>query len=670
MRLYTSLFLILFLVAFNSCSSSYKVKTGQSAFDLKQYVLASEMLEDEFESVEDQKIKADKAYLLGQTYEFLLQPKVAIGWYEEANKLGYGIRAKIAIAYGYKGIGEYQKSLALFNELAKINTLQQESVKEIRNIEGILSQAKPSGYFYKLNKVFGTGSSSYAPCLYEGDFLVFTSDREDATGTQTYNWTERKFSDLYVTPKGGNNASSFDPMFNTEYNEGAVCFNKTYTEIFFTRCMSDEPNGNQYCRIYNSRKSEIGQWSVPEALPFQKDGFNYGQPALVENDSVLIYSAKSEGDQNGYDLWYTDRFEGAWSESFPMPEVINTQGDEYFPTADGDTLYFSSDFLPGLGGLDIFKTYLKDGKWVRPERLPAPINSPADDYSYIVDNSPLQGRQLLRGFFASNRGNMGIDEVYLFEKLSVEEIITAPKDSTIVVAPPVKKDTTTVVKEEVYDYDIYVAGKVIEQPEKNKPATRPKAIARADLGQKDLNGESISYKSDKNGFFIKQLKGGTSYEFIARADSFLSKSVIISTKGLKRPEPGGVVTINLEIPLERITRDKEYVLENIYYDTDKFFIRNDAKPTLESLARMLQLNPEINIELGSHTDCRADDDYNLELSQNRAQSAVDYLVSLGVNQTRLLAKGYGETQFAVNCQCENCTEAQNQQNRRTSFRIR
>ncbi|MFZ1791583.1 MAG: OmpA family protein, partial [Saprospiraceae bacterium] len=282
----------------------------------------------------------------------------------------------------------------------------------------------------------------------------------------------------------------------------------------------------------------------------------------------------------------------------------------------------------------------------------------------------LQGRQLLRGFFASNRGNMGIDEVYLFEKLSVEEIITAPKDSTIVVAPPVKKDTTTVVKEEVYDYDIYVAGKVIEQPEKNKPATRPKAIARADLGQKDLNGESISYKSDKNGFFIKQLKGGTSYEFIARADSFLSKSVIISTKGLKRPEPGGVVTINLEIPLERITRDKEYVLENIYYDTDKFFIRNDAKPTLESLARMLQLNPEINIELGSHTDCRADDDYNLELSQNRAQSAVDYLVSLGVNQTRLLAKGYGETQFAVNCQCENCTEAQNQQNRRTSFRIR
>ena len=161
-----------------------------------------------------------------QTYEFLLQPKVAIGWYEEANKLGYGIRAKIATAYGYKGIGEYQKSLALFNELAKINTLQQESVKEIRNIEGILSQAKPSGYFYNLNKVFGGGSSSYAPCLYEGDFLVFTSDREDATGTQTYNWTERKFSDLYVSPKGGNNASRFDPMFNTYQNEGARCVSK------------------------------------------------------------------------------------------------------------------------------------------------------------------------------------------------------------------------------------------------------------------------------------------------------------------------------------------------------------------------------------------------------------------------------------------------------------
>ena len=656
-------------LSFGACTTRYKIKTGQNAFDLKQYALAADMLEEEFVSTSAQEEKAAKAYLLGQTYDFLLKPKSSLEWFEMANQLGYGARAKLAYAYALKSGGEYQKSLQLFNELSKIPTLQQESVKEIRNIEAILSEAKPKGFYYKSNKFSENAmASSYAPAFYNDDFIVFTSDREESSGSQIYGWTSRKFSDLFVTSKNEMKAGIFDPAFNTEFNDGVVCFNKSYTEIFFTRCVAEQANADQFCHLYRSVRSEDGSWSQAEKLPFQKDGVNYGQPALVEGDSVLIFSSQSESGTNSFDLWYTDRFEGEWSEAFPMPEVINTQGNEYFPTANGDTLYFSSDFHPGLGGLDIFKTYLQDGKWSKPDRLPSPINSPADDYSYLLDNKAKGGRTLLKGYFASNRGNQGIDEIYTFEKISFDEVVDKPVDTAVVVVVDPKPEPEK-PGEEVYDYDIYVAGKVYEKKDGKSSSGRPKSLPGADVGQKNTEEAAISYKTDKNGFFIKQLKGGTEYEFIARMDSFITNSVIISTKGLKRPEPGAVVTLNVEIPLERIVYGKEYVLDNIYYDLDKFFIRNDAKPTLDALVRVLKLNPELNIELGSHTDCRAEDVYNLDLSQKRAQAAVDYLVESGVAKDRLLAKGYGETILADDCECSTCSEIQHQKNRRTSFKI-
>lgn len=661
---------LLFLLSFMlSCKTAYKIKSGQDAFDLKQYVLASEMLEEEFVEQTAQDEKSKSAFLLGQTYDYLLMPRKSLEWYEKAEQLGYGVKAKIAYAYALKSGGQYAKSLQVWQDLARFPTLQQEANKEVRNLQSILSEPKNKDFYYKVQRFSEGGSSSYAPVLYNNDFLVFTSDRNDAAGSQVYAWTNRKFSDIFITAKGGMKAEVFDPSFNSEFNEGVVCFNRYFTEIFFTRCQSERPNGNQFCHLYRSMKSEDGSWSEPERLPFQKDGVNYGQPALVEGDSVLIFSSPSESGQNGYDLWYADRFDGLWSEAFPMPDVINTQGNEYFPTSDGDTLYFSSDYHPGLGGLDIFKTYLSDGKWAAPVRLPEPINSPSDDYSFITDPSGKAGRVLQKGFFVSNRSNLGLDEIYSFEKVSFEEVpVEEPDTPEVVVVTPTEVPTDK-PGEEVYDYDIYVAGKVFEKRENKNNPVRPKVLAGTDVGQKSPGENPAAFKTDRNGFFIKQLKGGTEYEFIARRDSFISNSVVISTKNLKRPEPGGVVTINVEIPLERIVYGKEYVLDNIYYDVDKYDIRQDARPTLNELVKVLQLNPDLKIELGSHTDCRAEDDYNLELSQKRAQAAVDYLVSAGVDAARLIAKGYGETNLAVNCVCEQCTEAEHQKNRRTSFKL-
>lgn len=666
-------FIIFILFTLHACVSSNVVKSGKSAYDLNQFVLASTLLEEEFGASSKQGEKAEIAFLLGKTYKYLLKPDIAQNWFQQADNLGYGFKAKIAVAYGFKTIDNYPKALQAFTELAKLPTLKEEASKELRVINSILSEKPPKDYYYKIVKVFsGSQYSTYSPFLYPENQLVISMDSDAATGEGIYTWTNRKYSDLFIVNKNGGQAKPFSQIINTEFNEGAATFNKNVTEIFFTRCSSDKTGKDDFCKIlYSQFTNDI--WSSPLEMPFTKAGINYGQPTLVENDSVMIFAALSEDNLNGYDLWYTDRFDDAWSEPLPMPSNVNSQGNEYFPTSDKDTLYFSSDYHGGRGGLDIFKTYLKDGKWVNPQGLEFPINSSKDDYSLIYDYEDINRKNVIRkGYFASNRGGNGVDELYMFEQISKNNIeITTPRDSVVTVVEKPKIDTTKIVipVQEVYDYDIYLALKVVDA-ETRISSSRPIPVRNAVINSTNAKeGTKIIAKVDRNGLFIKQLEGGKLFEYTISADSFLAKNIRVSTSNLKRPEPGGTVTINLEVDLERIIRNKEYLLADIYYDLDKYDIRKDAQPRLDSLAIMLTINPNINIELGSHTDCRGDDDYNLSLSQKRAQAAVDYLVKKGIGAIRLKAKGYGETVFKDNCPCESCTEDQHQKNRRTTFII-
>ncbi|HMP29675.1 MAG TPA: OmpA family protein, partial [Saprospiraceae bacterium] len=517
-------------------------------------------------------------------------------------------------------------------------------------------------------------ASLYAPVFYDEEDLLVTSDGADAEGEIIYNWTGRKHADLFLMSKYGGTLRPIGEPFNTSHNEGAATLSKSKNEMFFTRCYNRQPNTDEFCSIFYTSKDNEDRWSTPVELPFFNGKINFGQPTLVENDSVLIFSSLSEGGQNGYDLWYSDRFDGAWSEPYPMPSNINTQGNEYFPTSDGDTLYFSSDFHPGQGGLDIFKTWLADGKWVNPQRLESPINSSFDDYSYIIDKSiKPSGNTMMKGFFTSNRSGKGIDDLYAFEKLSVTTIEEKPAEVPIVTEPIVVKEDSKpkpeVEKPEAI-FQLYLAGRVVDAETKGNAFLRARPIPNARIVWRERDTIIQRFTADRNGVFIKTSESGKLFEFIASADSFLSRSVTVVTTNVKKPESSDFLTINFEIPLERIIRNKEIVLNNIYYDLDQSFIRNDAKPTLDSLATILQLNPTIQIELGSHTDCRGDEEYNLSLSQRRAQAAVDYLMTRGIDSSRLSARGYGETSFAVDCLCERCTEADHQKNRRTTFKIK
>ena len=198
------------------------------------------------------------------------------------------------------------------------------------------------------------------------------------------------------------------------------------------------------------------------------------------------------------------------------------------------------------------------------------------------------------------------------------------------------------------------------------------------LGRRPLGGSRVDISFGKtrkqvtvgdDGFFRLELDENTDYSFAATKEGWLANSAKFSTKNLPRDPLNPTQIFEIEILLDRIFRDREIVLENIYYDYDRAEIRPDAEPTLNRLAEMLRQNPSIKIELGSHTDCRGNDGYNAELSQRRAQSAVDYLVSRGISVERLSAKGYGETLPKAACACARCTEEEHQLNRRTAFTV-
>jgi outer membrane protein OmpA-like peptidoglycan-associated protein len=658
--------LLIILISFSvlsGCSFTKEVKDGESAYASKQYATAVGMLEEEYEDTGNDRLKGRLAYLLARSHFFLKNDKESVNWMEKAVIHNYGNEALRDLAFGYKSLGQYSKAIDVFSNLQREVGTRPEISREISICEEAIRWSSVRNEEYIVNRSYANSAQAeYAPAIFEDNFIVFTSDRGLSTGSDRYNWTGNKFSDLYMMSRDGSQVQLFDAGFNTENNEGAAAFSKDYNESFFTRCYTEE-QGDAYCKILYSQRFE-GFWTDPVPLPFIKSGMNYGQPTLIENDSVLVFSSKIDNVVADYDLFYSVRSENnTWEEPIRMPDIINTKGNELFPTGDGDTLYFSSDYHPGLGGLDIFKTYLNDnGKWVKPERMPVPINSPSDDFSFIVDYNITKSRNTLsRGFFSSSREGIGDDDIYVFEKRKIEK----PEVTEEVV---VEED----LPERVISY--YVAGKVIEPiyEEDNNPNTKVISYKPVGLAGIRISRDSAiisNIRADRSGFFVEEIEGDQLYTLMAGKNRYLSNSLQFSTEGIEVDSLEDVVTINVEIVLNKIYIGREIELSDIFYEFNEATIREDAKPALNDLVKLLKDNMDIRIQLSSHTDCRGELDFNQDLSQRRALSAVLYLIENGIDKERLVPKGYGETQLAIDCECDKCTEDQHQANRRTTFTI-
>jgi outer membrane protein OmpA-like peptidoglycan-associated protein len=509
--------------------------------------------------------------------------------------------------------------------------------RELDNLDLLLDIKTRVNYFRVKNlDALNTKHAEYSP-FYNNGLLYFTTNRH---GGKIYKGTGTPFTDIYtVKTKGAKidiaTLQELSPIINEpNVNLGSITMSKNGKTVIFAKANSGKSSGSSEVNLYFTRFRN-GIWQNPRPLNINdKDSWD-STPSLNPDGTTLFFSSNRGGGFGGLDIYTaTLNRRGRWVDVRNMGEHVNTPGNEIFPYAGGTgKLYFSSDGWPGFGGLDIFEATREGGR-LHLENLGTPINSPADDFGLFLFNPS-------RGFFTSNRkGGKGDDDIYTF----------------------VNDDPNL----KIVNY--WLSGTTLTPGENGElqPLSNTKVVLV------DENDEIIEENYTKvDGKYKFRVYSEEKYYLIAEKENYFTTRIDFSTIGKsadksKLKEMITEVHFKIDLPLDEIVMDKAIVLNNIYYDLNKSNIKEEAALELDKLVTIMMDNPSISIELSSHTDSRSSNEYNMTLSQKRAQSAVNYIASQGIEQRRMIAKGYGESNLIIK---EAKNEDEHQVNRRTEFKV-
>jgi len=644
------------LFAWQGCTIIEKVKTGYQAYDAKQYAKAITLWEKDLKSLKSSPKKGEIAFLMSKSYAKIGKYKPALDYVQIAIDNEYGVEAYLQKAELLKMSEKYGEALQTYEQLEDQIQDKDRFAKEKNALKINYDWRKkynPKQFTIEKLKS-NTDADEYLPFEIGRDSILFTSDKSNNNDGQTYAWTGRNYSDTYLLNLSNSDVSPYLDLFNSKENDGALVFSRDKNWVFYSSCRTIDPAQPTNCQLYFSRRID-GVWTEPSLMPFVQDGFQYVHPAISTSGDYLIFASNQEGTLGGMDLFISRFKDEVWSDAIDLGSSINSEFDEVFPSLVQDTLYFASNHFSGMGGFDLYKTYWRNQQsWAPIINLKPPFNSGADDTGYLplsltpTDTSVYSNSIIL----VSNRG--GSDDLYLVKekKHPQSNVPTTPKIQRIVL------NLTSLHK-------IYMIS-----ADPNSPIRGRAPLANVSFEILE-NGKSIKKsRTDDIGFASLELKPNTSYEIICNKKDYFTSKITFSTEDTSQTiEDEDTRIIDKRILLEKKFKNQEIALENIYYNYDKWELREDAYPSLQNLAQLLRNNPTLQIQLSAHTDCRGEDDYNLDLSQKRAKSVVDYLISQGIDPQRLVAVGYGETSPNIPCVCENCTEEQHQKNRRTTFKV-
>jgi len=656
------IFLLTFLFAGLLASKSYSQKNwaqdADNAYKYFQYYDAIGLYKKAYTKIKRNKAeRARIVYQIAECYRMTNDTKQAETWYKKAVSIKYpDPLATLHYADMLKVNEKYDEAVVQYNAYKDLVPADVQGAKGVESCT-LAQQWKdnPTRYVVENEKQLNTKDMDFAPAWYSKNYksIVFTSTREGSTGKESDAWTGQNFSDLYLTAldkKGAwSTPLSIGENINTVNNEGEACLNDKYNEMYFTRC-SVEKKKVLGCQIFVSKKKG-NAWDVPEVVSLGPDSFNYGHPSLSADELTLYFSSDMEGGYGKHDIWMVKRSKKSkpWDKPINLGPNINTDGDELFPyIRDDGTLYFASDGLPGMGGLDIFKVEKSGDSWGKPVNMKYPINSSADDFAIIFAGKDE------KGYFSSNRkGGKGSDDIYSFYE------------------PPL-----------VFS----LQGTIANDSSKNK-----EAIKGATVTLVGSDGTIVTCTTDASGqykFDKTKFVANTSYELKIESKGYFGAKGKASTVGLDRSKDFVFDFGLIPIPPTPI------VLPEILYDFARWELLPQYQDSLNDLIQTMQDNPRIVVELASHTDFRGGVEYNDTLSYKRAKSVVDYLISKGIAGDRLQAKGYGKrvpriltqdmtrdgfvfpkgtqlTEDYINQYKDNKDkfEAANQLNRRTEFRV-
>jgi peptidoglycan-associated lipoprotein len=634
-----ALLLVVLLIA-SSCSVE---KKAMKAFNRGEYQNAIQLYQ---KTLSKNPGKAN--YFIAESYRQSNRIKEAELYY--ANARGLGIdedTVKYYYAQALKANSKYTEALAQLNDLAenaqddKLKRLANAQISGLKDIETIKQQK--SYYRVRNLEALNTASGEYSPAFLNNE-LYFTSNRGSG---KIYEAEGKPFSNIYkVASRAANvDLNTLAPLpqsINSEgINDGCVTFSPDGKMMVFAKGNTGKKKGGEDVDLYLSRFRN-GEWTAAQAITgsVNSPGHWESTPAFSADGRTLYFSSSRPGGQGGLDI-YSARMDarGRFSQVRNLGAEINTPGDEYFPYISEDgRLYFSSDGHSGFGMLDIFVVNRMNGRNVI-QNLGEPVNSTADDFAIFLFKPD-------RGFFTSNRdGGKGDDDVYTF----------------------INEDPNL----KIVNY--YLEG-ITYAPDKEG---KLQILPNTKVSLLDSKRESMTdYVTGNDGKFLFRVYANENYELFGELDGYLTKRQPYTTRG-KSVDPATLkdlvtnITLDTILVMDRIELNKVFVLENIYFEFGKADITPVAGHELDKLVEILQDNPEIKIEMGSHTDSVDTYEYNINLSQRRAQSTVTYLASKGIAKERLVAKGYGETKpVARNTNPDGTDNPSGRaRNRRTEFKI-
>ncbi len=632
-----AVFLVLLNVLLGSCTSLFQ--KGQNQFQSGEYDLAINTF---LQVLEDEPDNKQANLFVAESYRLSNRIEKSSSYYEKLVEEEETFENFFRLGQSYKSQGEYDKAQEAF-EKAKDLTLDDNYQRQIAmELEGLkkLDTFEPVFPYLEVEnyKLLNTPLDEYGPQINEG-FMYYTSNRQSGG---IYTATGEPYLKLMRTRADGVKVDVQNiqelPEFRNEnnLNQGSLAISPDGNTLIYARGNStsnkDLPDVQLFASYFRG-----GGFTQPIWMPVNEDELWMNTTPAFSPDGNELYFASNRGDgSGGLDLYKATKLaNGDFGNPASLGPQINTPGNEMFPhVAPDGKLYFASDGHPGYGKLDIFVAQSTDSGW-EVKNLGPNINSVSDDFGIFFTEYPKEG------FLSSNReGGEGGDDIYYFEDKT-----PTPKIVNVIL---------NVITKELQD----------DGTEKVLPQTR---VVLYDEANKNVGGDF----SNQDGRVRFTLGPDQEFNLIASKTGYFTKSLAYNTAGKTPPLEELIqdvtnITLDTVIVLDPLILERSIVLDNIYYDLDRAEIRPDAADELDKLVQILKDNPTIRIELSSHTDARATDAYNDALSQRRAESAVAYMVSQGIEADRLVAKGYGKRQLII----ENAqTEEEHQINRRTEFKV-
>ena len=615
--------LLIYIICFTGVSFGQKksIKYADKLFAKKSYIEAAKIYEELDYS---QKILQN----LGDCYYYnseMNKAKTVYNWLFSSYKDSLKPNVYFRYAQALKGVDDYTTADKILSEYLgeNINTIE-----FIKNLENIVP------YNYE-TKLINTGSSNGDFGIsYFGEKVVFASLRNNEN--PEYSWNNKPYLDLYQATVSDDadleNIMPFSENINSKTHESNATFTSDGKTMYFSRTNDKQVQiGEEKFAVVKLYRAELidDEWTNIIELPFSNDLYSTQHPSLNSDNTKLFFASDMPGSLGSFDIYYVTISGKDYSEPVNLGNFINTKHREQFPfITDDETLYFASDGHEGVGNLDIFMSKSKDSLYTSPLNLGSTINTGMDDFGFVLKDS------IQKGFFASNRD--GVDKLYAFSRIE-------NKRTYMVVGDVRDKNTKALL-----------------------PGTKVTLMNEdGSIAQEMLVGEDGRYQFNTEPNKTYSIEGYRDF-YIPTVEDFNTNEE-------------GKVEFNIELEIESyddaeeivVTKTDGYIyieLENIYFDLDKWDIKPQASKTLDILVNLLKKYPRMEIQLGAHTDSRSSDEYNLILSENRAKSTLDYLVSNGINKNRLQSKGFGESQPLVNCG-DNCTEDVHAINRRCEFII-